>query len=192
MSEVRPTVTAAQVHAEAIARHGEDGVTAATLGEVYEQMLDMGTRQKGGVFYTPKPVAEFMTTFALRQGLAQVGPDEPEQVLRIIACDPACGAGVFLVEAANLLAANYAGRLVGGRPSPELVFAVMPTVILWCCYGIDVDPVAVDLAKLALSLETGGTLPPAALDRHVVCGDALDGVSPPAMEERLGPPAVTA
>lgn len=181
------TVTAAQVHAEAIARHGEDNVTAATLGETYESMQSMAAREKTGVFYTPQPVAKFMTTFALKQAISQVG-DDPEQILRIIACDPACGCGVFLVEAAQLLASNYAGRLIGRQPDEALVFAVMPTVILWCVYGVDIDPVAAELARIALSVETGGTLRPEALDRHVISGNTLAGDSPPAMDDRTGPP----
>jgi len=94
-------ITAEQVLTAARARHAHVG--AAELAEVYESMQAAPARRRAGVYYTPQPVAEFVSTFALRQGLAQVGPD-PEQVLRIVACDPACGCGVFLVEAARLLA----------------------------------------------------------------------------------------
>ena len=172
------SVTAADVLAEARARYGEDGLDAQALGETYESMQAMAARVEAGVFYTPRPVA-------LEQAIRQVGPDEAHHILRIVACDPACGCGVFLTEAARLLAANYAGRLFGAQPTQSQVFAVMPTVVLWCVYGLDIDPVAAELARLALSWETGGTLPPEALVRHVVCGDALAGDSPPAMEDIL-------
>jgi hypothetical protein len=45
--------------------------------------------------------------------------------------------------------------------------------------------VAVELARVAVCLETGGTIPPHALLRHIICGNPLDGDSPPAMEDRL-------
>jgi N-6 DNA Methylase len=179
-------MTAEQVYAEDVARRGgEDNVTSYTLSETYESMLSMAARKKGGVWYTPQPVTQWMSSFSLRLGIRQVGP-EPDQVLRIVAYDPACGCGVFLIEAAQLLARAYAERLVGGEPSPAMVLAVLPTVILRCVFGKDIDPVAVELSRRALSLETGGMLSPDMLARHVVAGDALEGPDgPPAMEERL-------
>lgn len=196
MSPERETpapITADQVYAEDVSRHGEDNVTAYTLSETYESMLSMAARKKGGVWYTPQPVTQWMSSFSLRLGLRQVGP-EPDQVLRIVAYDPACGCGVFLIEAAQLLARAYAERLVGGEPSPALVLAVLPTVILRCVFGKDIDPVAVELARRALSLETGGMVTPDMLARHVVAGNSLESPQgPPAMEERLpgaGQPAI--
>jgi hypothetical protein len=178
-------ITADQVYAEDVSRHGEDNVTAYTLSETYESMLSMAARKRGGIWYTPQPVTQWMSSFSLRLGLRQVSP-EPDQVLRIVAYDPACGCGVFLIEAAQLLARAYAERLVGGEPSPAMVLAVLPTVILRCVFGKDIDPVAVELARRALSLETGGMVTPDMLARHVVCGNSLEGpLGPPAMEERL-------
>jgi type I restriction-modification system DNA methylase subunit len=177
------TVTAAAVLDEARSRYGED-LDAELLGETYEAMVAMAERTAGGIFYTPKPVATFMTTFALEQAIRQVDGQDPQAILRLVVCDPACGCGVFLVEAARLLAANYAGRLFGGQPTAAQVFAVMPTVVLWSVFGIDIDPVAAELARVAVSLETGGTIPPEALARHIVAGNPLDGDSPPAMEAR--------
>ena len=179
------SVTAAEVLAEATSRYGED-LDAEHLGETYQSMIAMAERSAGGVFYTPEPVARAMTTFALEQAIRQDGSADPQRILRIVACDPSCGCGVFLAAAARLLATQYAGRLFGRQPSAAQVFAVMPTVVMWCIFGIDIDPVAVELARVAVSIETGGTIPPHALLRHIVCGNPLDGDSPPAMEERLG------
>ena len=179
-----PSVTAAAVLDEARSRYGDD-LDAERLGEVYAGMRSMAERNTEGIFYTPPAVARFMTTFAIEQALRNDESGEPSRVLRIVACDPACGCGIFLVEAARLLATNYAGRLFRNQPTEAQVFAVMPTVVFWCVYGIDIDPVAVELARIAVSLETGGTVPPAALERHIICGNTLDGDSPPAMEERL-------
>src|SRR5207245_5451897 len=138
-------------------------------------MIAMAERNAGGVFYTPKPVARAMTTFALEQAISQDGSGDPQRILRIVVCDPSCGCGVFLAAAAQLLATHYAGRLFGRQPSAAQVFAVMPTVVMWCIFGIDIDPVAVELARVAVCLETGGTIPPDALLRHPVRGHRLDG-----------------
>lgn len=184
-------ITAADVMAKAIAEHGEDNVGVYELAFTYEAMQAMGNRKKRGVYYTPGEVAQAMSRFALGWGLDRCG-DEAGQVLRIVALDPACGCGQFLVEAARYLSHQYAHRLVGGEPSADLVLAVMPKVILECVFGMDIDPVAVDLAKQALCLETCGTLTPAMLDRHFKVGNSLDGPDgPPALEDRLhrDPPA---
>jgi hypothetical protein len=61
---------------------------------------------------------------------------------------------------------------------------VLPQIILTCVYGMDRDPLAVDLARLALSLETDGQVPPQALARNIVCGDHLRGDQPPAKQDR--------
>jgi hypothetical protein len=192
--ETPAPITANQVFAEDVARRGgEDNVTAYTLSETYESMQSMAARKRGGVWYTPQPVTQWMSSFTLRLGIRQVGP-EPDQVLRIVAYDPACGCGVFLIEAAQLLARAYAERLVGGEPSPAMVLAVLPTIILRCVFGQDIDPVAVELARRALSLETGEMVTPGMLARHVVAGNSLASPQgPPAMEERMAgagrPPA---
>lgn len=183
--ELAHHVTAEQVYAEAKVQH--ETVGPQELGDVYQKLIANELRLRRGVYYTPQPLAQFMTLFAVKQALTMVGP-EPGQVLRISALDPSCGAGVFLVEAARFLATQYAGRLVGGDPDPLIVDAVLPTVILECVFGIDIDSVAVELARLALSLETGGLLRPEQLERHIICGNPLDGphVSPPALDDKAG------
>jgi len=178
-------ITAADVLAKAVAEHGEDNVGVYELAFIYEAMQSMSGRKAKGVYYTPDAVAEAMSKLALNLGINQCG-DEPGQVLRIIALDPACGCGQYLVEAARLLSAEYARRLFDSKPTPDQVIGVMPKVILECVFGMDIDPVAVDLAKLALSLETGESLTPAMLDRHFKVGNSVDGPDgPAAMEDRL-------
>lgn len=184
-AETIERITADEVYAEAVERYGAENITVTELTDTYESMQAMAARKKTGVWYTPQQVAEFMSRFSLELGLRQVGPDA-HHVLNVIACDPACGCGPFLVEAARYLATQYAGRLVGANPSEALVEAVLPKVILECVFGVDIDPTSVELAKLALSIETGGVLSPAALDRHVICGNALEGDAPPAMEDKRG------
>ena len=177
-------VTAAQVYAAAVEEYGEDNVGAGELGAVYEAMQGATEKKRRGVFYTPDPLASPMSRLAVEiVGLRQIGP-EPEQVMRVVALDPACGCGIFLVHAARQLSAEYARRLIGGDPSGDLILAVMPRVILNCVFGIELDPVAVELARLAVSLETVGAITPAMLDQHIICGDTLAGAFPPALADR--------
>lgn len=178
-------ITAQEVHEKAAAKY--ERVTAHELGTTYEEMLSASTKSKGGVWYTPEDAAAAIAHMALEQALGRAGPTA-EDLLKLVICDPACGAGIFLVVAARRLSREYAKRLYGEDPDDEKAEAVLPFVILRCIHGVDIDPVAVDLARLALSLETGGLLPPAALERHVIAGNTLAGDSPPAMEDRLGNP----
>jgi len=177
-------VTAGIVYQRAICEY--ETVSAEELGAVYQQMMDSPSRKRQAAYYTPEPLAQFLARFSTEIGLNQLGP-EPEQVMRIVAIDPACGAGILLVHAARLLSHAYASRLIGGRePSGDLILAVMPRVILECVFGVDNDPVAVDLARLALSLETVGALTPDMLARHIVCDSVLEGSDhlPPALRDR--------
>lgn len=182
-----PAVTAAQVWSEARKQH--DRVRVYELADTYQQLMTKQHRDKHEAFYTPEPVARWMSTFsldvALDRQIGQIGP-EPEQVWRIIALDPACGCGVFLVEAARKIGLAYAQRATGlDTPPGEIVTAGTITAIETCVFGIDIDPVAVELTRLALWLEADGLVDPDYLDRAVICGDALNQDSPPAMEERL-------
>lgn len=177
------TLTAQDVYQEALIEH--ETVGAEQLGTTYQRLMNNDVRKAGGSYYTPEPVADWLSNFSLTLGLDKVGPDAA-QVLRITALDPACGAGIFLVHAARVLSHAYASRLVGREPSGDLILAVMPRVVLECMYGVDVDPVAVDLARLAVSLETVGAITPQMLERHIVCDSVLDGPDhiPPALRDR--------
>lgn len=177
-------ITAEIVYQRAVTEYEEVG--AEQLGAVYQQMLhkaDPAGKHKQGVYYTPEALADWMTRFSMRLGLDRIGP-EPEQVMRITAIDPSCGAGIFLVHSTRVLSHAYASRLVDREPSGDLMLAVMPRVVLECVFGVDIDPVAVDLARLAVSLETCGAITSAMLERHIICGNVLDGDSPPAMEDK--------
>lgn len=182
------TVTADDVYVMAVEKYGEDKVGAEELGVAYENVLAQSDRKIKGAWYTPQLLARTVTRISVDWAIGQVGP-RPVDLLRVVVFDPACGAGVFLVEAARKLSVEYAHRLTGEQePAGDLVLAVMPYLILNCVHGQDLDPVAADLAKLALSLETARTLTPAMLDRHVVAGDTLAGDTPPALDDRTGRP----
>lgn len=167
------------------------------LGAMRERLASEDQRAATGLFYTPDPVAQFMSRFSLDLALQQVVvPGDPGSVLQVLAVDPACGAGVFLVWAARRIATRYAAELAGvdeTQVTEPMIRLVLPEVLPECVFGIDIDPVAVDLAKSVLWLETGGTQPITFMDRNVITGNALAGPNamPPKLEERyptLPPP----
>lgn len=157
-------------------------------GQVRATRPNQGRRDRQGAWYTPAEVAEAMCELSIGPQLDRLGEDpDPGAMFDVLAVDPACGAGVFLVAAGRLIAERVAVRVSGVDPAPEAhVRAALPVVMRDCVFGIDIDPVAVDLAKTALWLEVGGGQPFGFMDRNVIVGDALNGALPPAYVDRSG------
>ena len=180
------------------------------IGEIHQELLALelaeaaaaltvrqsGGRHAQGSWYTPQPLAREMTRLSLTVAIEQLIGGEPEQLLRLRAVDPACGAGVFLVEAAHRITDNYACRLAGTDTAPPLLAErLRPTVIYECVFGMDIDPVAVDLARASLWFEVGGTPPFAWLDQNIACVNPLAGPNelPARLLDAMGePPLETA
>jgi hypothetical protein len=177
------------------------------LGEIHQQLLTLDTtraadgtvtahkaatsaRDAQGAWYTPPEIAQAMCRLSLGPQLDRLAQDpDPGELLQILAIDPACGAGVFLVEAARYIAARLAARVSGHDPAPAAhLRAALPVVMRECIFGIDIDPVAVDLAKTAAWLEIGGCAPFTFMDRNIIVGNPLDLDLPPAYAERCGDP----
>ena len=101
-------------------------------------------------------------------------------LLNLKVCDPACGSGHFLVAAAHRLARVLAQLQTGeGEPAPEAMRSALRAVISNCIYGVDINPMSVELCKVSLwmdALEPGKPL--SFLDAHIQCGDSLVGVAP--------------
>jgi hypothetical protein len=159
------------------------------LGAMRVRLASKAEREQGGIWYTPPRVAGAMVNFSITPQLDRLATDpNPANVLQVLAYDPSCGAGVFLVEAARLIAERYAARLAqdaGVEHQAWMAKWVMPQVLRESVFGIDRDPVAVDLAISVLWLEIDGAEAIDFMDRNVICGNPLAGDSPPALEERL-------
>ncbi len=122
-------------------------------------------RRRSGSHYTPRSLTEPIVRTALEPILARLRgedgrPPRPEQILDLKVCDPAMGSGAFLVEACRQLgdALVEAWHAHGDVPrvppdEDEVVFA-RRLVAQRCLYGVDRNPVAVDLAKVSLWLVT--------------------------------------
>ncbi|MCX4919920.1 N-6 DNA methylase [Streptomyces sp. NBC_00687] len=157
------------------------------VGTLREHLLSSNERSTSGAWYTPSELARPVTEAALATLTGHLYlDDDPHHILSTSVLDPACGAGVFLIAADRFLAQQYAGMLYGTHhPAPLTVQAVLPQVMQACVYGIDTDPIAVDLAKSACWLACGGTTPIDWLDDNIVTGNALNGDLPPALVGRI-------
>lgn len=167
--------------------YGDLGVEQ--LGGIYERLLDTpgaagaaGLRHETGTFYTPRS----LTDTVVRRTLAPlVNNAAPEAILSLRVLDPAMGSGAFLVSACRYLASAYeAALLERGDLSPD---AVTPSeratfrrlVAQQCLYGVDINPVAVQLGRLSLWLATlAADRPLTFLDHRLRAGDSLVGASP--------------
>jgi hypothetical protein len=122
-------------------------------------------RRKSGSHYTPRELTEPIVRTTLRPVLERLrdeagGPPTPEQILDLKVCDPAMGSGAFLVEACRQLGDVLIEAWIAHDCKPpipadedEIVHA-RRLVAQRCLYGVDRNPVAVDLAKVSLWLAT--------------------------------------
>jgi hypothetical protein len=92
--------------------------------------------------------------------------------------DPACGSGHFLLAAARRLGKELAKIRTGeDEPAPECVREAIRDVVGHCLYGVDKNPLAVELCRVALWLEAHCEGKPLTfLDHRIRCGDSLVGV----------------
>lgn len=146
-------------------------------------------RRRSGSHYTPRSLTEPIVRTTLEPILANLRekedvPPRPDRILDLKVCDPAMGSGAFLVETCRQLgdALVEAWRRHGGMPAipadeDEVVFA-RRLVAQRCLYGVDRNPVAVDLAKVSLWLATlAKNHPLTFLDHALRHGDSLVGLS---------------
>ena len=100
--------------------------------------------------------------------------------------DPACGSGHFLLAAARRLAARVARLRAEGTPTPEDYRHALRQVVGRCIYGVDLNPLAVELCKVALWMEAVDPgLPLTFLDSHIRHGNALLGTTRALMSEGI-------
>ncbi len=177
------------------------------LGSVYESLLELvptidlpgrffgfagitdaessdgHARKTSGSYYTPDSLVQELLDSALEPVIDQKLKERPDNptgaLLEIAVIDPACGSGHFLLGAARRLAERLAElRAIDGSARPADYRHALREVINHCIYGVDRNPMAIELARTALWLE--GFEPAQALsflDHHLLCGDALLGIA---------------
>src|SRR5262249_39711249 len=138
-----------------------------------------GLRKATGTFYTPQPIAEYVVRRTLAP-LAATASSDRLLSLRII--DPSMGSGAFLVAACRYLAGAYEAALVReGQVHPGDVddddrASMRRLIAERCLYGVDLNPMAVQLARLSLWLATlAADRPLSFLDHRLLTGDSLLG-----------------
>jgi len=183
----------------------EVAVDPEMLGRIFEELVT--GRHETGSYYTPKPVVAFMGREALKGYLQPACPHEsskdlaafvdehdpaglvnPEAVLDALktvrVCDPACGSGAYLLgmlhELLELRACLFATRGL----DPLTAYQRKLEIIQNNLYGVDLDPFAVNVARLRLWLSLvvdyeDGTPPPLPnLDFKIEVGDSLTAPDP--------------
>ncbi len=142
-------------------------------------------RRRSGSHYTPRKLTEPIVRKALEPVLAGLGPQTtPEEILGLKICDPAMGSGAFLVEVCRQLADRLvaAWRVHQKQPSippdEDETLHARRLVAQRCLYGVDRNPMAVDLARLSLWLATLAKNHPFTFLDHVLhFGDSLVGLT---------------
>ncbi len=184
---------------------------ARELGSVYESLLELQpeisdasfvlTAKKGndrkttGSYYTPDMLIELLLDSALEPVIAKAEVSEnPEKALLTLKiCDPACGSGHFLIAAARRVAKRLAVlRTQDREPSPQAQRQALRDVVSCCIYGIDINPMSVELCKLGLWMETYEPGKPLTfLDHRVICANTLIGATSEAIEKGIPEGAYT-
>ena len=157
-------------------------------GQVYLE-TDRGERKATGSYYTPQYIVEYIVentvgplvdeaTERVSESANRRGDGLVDEILSLKVLDPAMGSGHFLVEATEFLARALATDpyVETEAPEEEDLTYWKRRVVERCIYGVDKNPLAVELAKLSLWLATvAAERPLSFLDHHLRCGDSLIG-----------------
>ncbi|MBW3733809.1 Eco57I restriction-modification methylase domain-containing protein [Aeromonas dhakensis] len=176
------------------------------LGSVYESLLELvpeidlaarkfgfvgitsegstagNARKLSGSYYTPDSLVQELIKSALdpviEQRIAAATENPTEALLAIRVIDPACGSGHFLLAAARRLAEKLAQlRATEGEQKEQDFRHALREVVSRCIFGVDRNPMAIELARTALWLEGFEEGRPLGfLDHHLQVGDALLGL----------------
>ena len=178
------------------------------LGSVYESLLELhpevnvsasifdlkvaagSERKTTGSYYTHTSLINCLLDSALEpviaerlheaQLLANREVAAEHALLSLRLCDPACGSGHFLIAAAHRIGKHLAAIRTGeSEPPPEKRREALRDVASHCIYGVDLNPLAVELCKVALWIETlDPGRPLGFLDHRIKCGNSLIGATP--------------
>ncbi len=170
---------------------GEEPQETCEPGDLY-LVTDRGERKTSGSYYTPQFIVDRIVRGTLKPLVEQCG--SAEEILSLDVLDPAMGSGHFLVTATDYLAGELVrlGNVpdVAGETDEAEITAARRLVVERCIYGVDLNPLAVELAKLSLWLNTVAEGQPLSfLDHHLRVGNSLVGTQ---VERMPVPPDATA
>lgn len=163
---------------------------------VFRLRAATGNKRKAtGSYYTPEALVQSILDSALepvieerlKEAEIRAGSErrcrteaQSEAILSMKVCDPAVGSGHFLIAAAYRLAKHLARlRSHNRKPLHDEQKRSLRDVIRRCLYGVDINPMAVELCKVALWIEARDPgAPLTCLNDHIKVGDALLGATP--------------
>ena len=183
----------------------EVAVDPEMLGKVFEELVT--GRHESGSYYTPRPIVAFMCREGLKGYLQTKLPHEtpaviasfvdargagalrdPEAALtalkQVRVCDPACGSGAYLLGMLQELLALRTGLFTARKVDAVTIYARKLAIIQANLYGVDLDPFAVNIARLRLWLslvvDYEGAQPPPLpnLEYKLETGDSLTAPDP--------------
>ena len=181
------------------------------LGYVYEGLLELVPQITGdgrsfsfagadesrgharkitGSYYTPDELVQLLLASTLDPVVERTVDAHPERpvdaLLELAIIDPACGSGHFLLAAARRLADCVARIRAGGTPTPDDYQHALRDIVRRCIYGVDMNPLAVEICKVGLWMESiDPGLPLTFLESHIRCGNSLIGTSRALMGEQV-------
>ena len=184
---------------------------ADELGYVYEGLLELvpqitgdgrsfsfagagesrgHARKTTGSYYTPDELVQVLLDSALDPVVEHAVAAHPERpvdaLLDLAIVDPSCGSGHFLLAAARRLADRVARIRAEGTPAPDDYQRALRDVVRQCLYGVDRNPLAVELCKVSLWMESiDPGLPLTFLESHVRCGNSLIGATRALMGDQV-------
>jgi hypothetical protein len=182
-------------------------IGAEEIGGVYESLLELApdmdpesgrfelvevsgsSRKTTGSYYTNSELIQCLLDSALDPVLNEAArkPEPEKAIISLKICDPACGSGAFLIAAAHRMARKLASiRTREDEPSPGEIRRALRDVIGHCIYGVDLNPMAVELCKINLWMEAMDKGKPLSfLDHRILVGNSLLGTVPALMNKGI-------
>ena len=119
------------------------------------------SRESSASYYTPESLTRLVVKYALKERIKEDMP--AKEILELTVCEPAMGSGAFLTEAVNQLAEKYLerrqkelGQRIPRAKYPDELQRVKHYITDRNVYGVDLNPVAVELAEISLWLNCIG------------------------------------
>ena len=161
-------------------------------GEFYLDDRGIERKETGSYYTDPRLVQELVQSTLKpivedRLEGATTTAEREEALLDITVCDPASGSGAFLIAANNFLAQRLARiRSDSNYPPEDHVRGARRDVLQHCIYAVDLNPMAVELAKVSLWINSAVKDKPLNfLDHHIKCGNSLIGTNSKLLEEEF-------
>jgi hypothetical protein len=147
-------------------------------------------RKTTGAYYTPDELVKVLLDTALepviKRTIASHPADSVKALLELAVVDPTCGSGHFLIAAARRIAEHVARLRTAATPTVDDYRRAVRDVVRHCIYGVDANPLAVELCKVSLWMESVAPgLPLTFLETHVRYGNSLLGTTAALMDDRI-------